>query len=196
MYALEDAPVDFELHQRPWGVYKTTVLQEHYQSKVIHVNPESRLSLQYHLRRDEHWTVAGGEGVAQIGESMVLMRPGATFFIPKGCKHRMTNTSEENFLIVSEVQIGDYFGEDDIIRIDDDYGRALRGGCDGIASNAYAASGNDVPAGTSFLTPASKTPSSEKPLVRIFLTDCDGCLTDAGMYYGESGEELKKIQYA
>ncbi len=130
MFCIDEGPADFEVHRRPWGIYKTTVLQERYQSKVIHVNPGARLSLQYHLRREERWTVAGGEGVAQIGESLVPMRPGDTLFIPKGCKHRISNTSDTEFLIVSEVQIGDYFGEDDIIRLEDDYGREAERGID------------------------------------------------------------------
>lgn len=118
--------MDFEIFQRPWGIYKTTVMQSRYQSKVMQIRPLAQLSLQYHLHREEHWTVVSGEGVAQVGDSLVQVHPGSVIFIPKGCKHRMTNTSLSEQLIIIEAQIGDYFGEDDIIRIEDRYGRAVK----------------------------------------------------------------------
>ena len=115
--------MDFEVFQRPWGIYKTTVLQSEYQSKVLQVKPLAQLSLQYHLHREEHWVVVSGEGLAQVGDSLVPVQPGSVIFIPRGCKHRMTNTSATAQLIIIEAQIGDYFGEDDIVRIEDRYGR-------------------------------------------------------------------------
>lgn len=115
--------MDFEVFQRPWGIYKTTVLQSEYQSKVLQVKPLAQLSLQYHMHREEHWIVVSGEGVAQVGDSLIPVRPGSVIFIPRGCKHRMTNTSATSQLIIIEAQIGDYFGEDDIVRIEDRYGR-------------------------------------------------------------------------
>lgn len=121
--ALDEKIVDEEIYRRPWGFYKTTMMNDYFQSKVISVNPNSQLSLQSHNRREEHWIVAHGTGTVQIGDSIIDVKCGSALFIPKGCKHRLTNTSEFESLIITEVQIGDYFGEDDIIRYEDIYGR-------------------------------------------------------------------------
>ncbi|MBQ9003134.1 MAG: CBS domain-containing protein [Eggerthellaceae bacterium] len=122
--SVDGSLIDFEVFNRPWGIYKTTVLQDKFQSKILQVKPKSQLSLQYHNYREEYWTVESGMGVAQVGESRFALVPGSSVVIPRGCKHRLINTSETEYLVVSEVQIGDYFGEDDIVRIEDDYGRA------------------------------------------------------------------------
>lgn len=120
---VDESLMDFEIFKRPWGIYKTTVLQDKYQSKVMQVKPGARLSLQYHNHREEYWVIASGVGIAQIGESFVSVNQGSVVFIPKGVKHRITNTSGTEQLIIGETQIGDYFGEDDIVRIEDDYNR-------------------------------------------------------------------------
>lgn len=120
---LDDSIVDHEVFQRPWGFYKTTVMNNYCQAKIICVYPKSQLSLQSHDHREEHWIVAHGEGQVQIGESYLDAKCGSVFFIPKGCKHRLTNTHESEYLILTELQIGDYFGEDDIHRYEDIYGR-------------------------------------------------------------------------
>lgn len=121
--SVDENLVDFEVFNRPWGIYKTTALQDDYQSKVLQVKPGAKLSLQYHNRREEYWTVASGEGVAQVGESRFILHPGSHVVIPRGCVHRLENTSGAEWLVVVEVQVGDYFGEDDIVRIEDIYGR-------------------------------------------------------------------------
>ena len=121
---LDENLQDYEIFSRPWGFYKTTVMNNYFQSKIISVLPGASLSLQSHNRREEYWVVAHGEGIVQIGESMIQVKCGSSLFIPKGCKHRLTNTDSEKRLILTEVQIGDYFGEDDIIRYEDIYGRA------------------------------------------------------------------------
>lgn len=115
--------LEYEIYQRPWGFYKTTVLNEYFQSKIISVKPGHKLSLQSHNHREEHWIVAHGRGLFQIDQSEIEIKCGNTMFIPKGAKHRLTNTDTEESLIITEVQIGDYFGEDDIIRYEDKYGR-------------------------------------------------------------------------
>lgn len=120
---LDTSIVDQEIYQRPWGYYKTTVLNDYFQGKIISVKPGSKLSLQSHVHREEHWIVVHGTGVVQLDDSIVSVSCGSTVFIPKGCKHRLTNTDEKENLIITEVQIGDYFGEDDIIRYEDIYGR-------------------------------------------------------------------------
>lgn len=125
--SLDENMVDYEIFHRPWGFYRTTVMNDYFQSKVISVKPKSQLSLQSHNRREEHWIVAHGSGIVQIGESKIEARCGMVFFIPKGVRHRLINTDDKKSLIVTEVQIGDYFGEDDIIRYEDMYGRVTSG---------------------------------------------------------------------
>ena len=121
--SLDENIVDHEIFQRPWGFYKTTVMNSYFQSKIISVNPQSQLSLQSHNHREEHWIIAHGKGIVQIDNSVIPIQRGSYMFIPKGARHRLTNTDEKESLIVTEVQIGDYFGEDDIIRYEDIYGR-------------------------------------------------------------------------
>lgn len=122
-FSLDENIIDYEIFQRPWGFYKTTVYNDYFQSKIICVNPKSQLSLQSHKHREEHWIVVHGTGTVQIGESMISVTCGNSIFIPKGCKHRLTNVDDKESLIITEVQIGDYLGEDDIIRYEDIYGR-------------------------------------------------------------------------
>jgi len=122
--SVNESLIDHEVYQRPWGFYKTTVLNEYFQSKVISVRPGQQLSLQSHNHREEHWIVAHGRGIVQIEKSEIKVESGSSLFIPKGAKHRLTNIDPEESLIITEVQIGDYLGEDDIVRYEDVYGRA------------------------------------------------------------------------
>lgn len=124
---LDERIVDYEIYGRPWGFFKTTIMNDYCQAKIICVHSGERISLQSHERREEYWLIVHGEGIVNIGKSVQRVREGNFFFIPKGCAHRLTNTSEKENLIVSEVQIGDYFGEDDIHRYEDDYGRNEKG---------------------------------------------------------------------
>ena len=94
-----------------------------YQSKIICVKSGGQLSLQSHNHREEHWIVVHGTGIVQLDQSIVSVSCGSSIFIPKGAKHRLTNTDKNDSLIITEVQIGDYLGEDDIIRYEDRYGR-------------------------------------------------------------------------
>ena len=114
--------LEHEIYNRPWGFYKSTILTSHAQGKVITVFPKSELSLQKHKRREEHWVIIKGKGKVVLGESLIDVYPGKYIYIPKGCKHQIINDSDENILF-SEVQLGEYFGEDDIIRYSDKYGR-------------------------------------------------------------------------
>lgn len=120
---LDDSVVDYEIFQRPWGFYKTTVLNDYFQSKVISVKPGQQLSLQSHNHREEQRIVAHGTGTVQIEKSVINVSCGSSLFIPMVAKHRLTNTDENENLIITEVQIGDYLGEDDIVRYEDIYGR-------------------------------------------------------------------------
>lgn len=121
--SLDEGIVDYEIFLRPWGFYKTTVMNDYFQSKIISVNPRCQLSLQSHNHREEHWFVAHGVGTVQLEQSIIEVSCGSAVFIPKGCKHRLINTDDKESLIITEVQIGDYFGEDDINRYEDIYGR-------------------------------------------------------------------------
>jgi mannose-1-phosphate guanylyltransferase/mannose-6-phosphate isomerase len=120
---IDETVLDHEIYNRPWGFYKTTLYSEYAQAKVITLFPDSELSLQEHKKREEHWVVIKGEGRVVLGESELEIFPGRYIYIPKGCKHQLINTSPTANLIVSEVQLGDYFGEDDIIRYQDKYDR-------------------------------------------------------------------------
>ncbi len=107
---------------RPWGTY--TVLEEepHYKIKRIVVNPGQKLSLQKHQHRAEHWVVI--EGIAKVtnGNKEIILKANESTFIPQGEKHRLENLEKIPLMII-EVQTGSYFGEDDIQRFDDIYGR-------------------------------------------------------------------------
>lgn len=114
--------LEHEIYNRPWGYYKSTILTSHAQGKVITVFPNSELSLQEHKKREEHWVIIKGTGKVILGESEIDIYPGKYVYIPKGCKHQMINDTDEN-IVFSEVQLGNYFGEDDIVRYYDRYGR-------------------------------------------------------------------------
>jgi mannose-6-phosphate isomerase len=122
MRVMPDADVR-DGEDRPWGSY--TVLDDAPSHKVkrIVVSPRSRLSYQRHERRAEHWFVVEGSGVVILEGSPVDVAPGHAVDIPKRAWHRIENTGD-CALVFIEVQHGDYFGEDDIERREDDFGRA------------------------------------------------------------------------
>ena len=107
---------------RPWGYYKILADDKIYKSKEIVVFPNKRLSLQRHRQRFEHWYILGGQAQVTVGDKTVILEPGQSVDIPKGALHRIANLNSENVRFI-EVQTGDYFGEDDIERFDDDFGR-------------------------------------------------------------------------
>ena len=107
---------------RPWGTYTVLAEGECFKVKTIEVRPEQRLSYQRHARRSEHWFVVAGEGVVTLDGNRVEVRTGDAVDVPQGTAHRIHNTGVVPLVFV-EVQHGDYFGEDDITRLDDDYGR-------------------------------------------------------------------------
>ena len=92
------------------------------QVKRIVVNPGQRLSLQKHRHRSEHWTVVEGEVEVTVDDRIVRLKPNESVYIPLGAVHRAANPGE-TFATLIEVQCGDYLGEDDIVRLQDDYGR-------------------------------------------------------------------------
>ena len=107
---------------RPWGSYESIVKRKGYQVKHIIVRAGESLSLQMHRRRSEHWTVVKGKGVVTCDDQETTLELNESIFIPLGSKHRLANPFAEPVEII-EVQIGDYLGEDDIERFDDQYGR-------------------------------------------------------------------------
>ena len=111
-----------EIGERPWGKYYVLEDEEYYKLKRIEVNAGHRLSYQYHHHRQEFWTVVQGEAVVVLDGVEHVVKYGESIFIPLGAKHRIENRSSE-LLVFIEVQTGTYFGEDDIVRIEDDYSR-------------------------------------------------------------------------
>lgn len=111
-----------EIGERPWGKYYVLEDEPQYKLKRIEVNPGQRLSYQYHHHRQEFWTIVEGEAVVVLDGADHHLKYGESIFIPLGAKHRIMNLSEK-LLIFVEVQTGTYFGEDDIVRLDDDYER-------------------------------------------------------------------------
>lgn len=123
-FSVYDAKVlEHEIYNRPWGFYKSTLYTDLAQSKIITVFPEGELSLQEHKRREEHWVVIKGTSKVVLGESELYINAGGYVYIPKGVKHQLINLSKTENLILAEVQLGEYFGEDDIIRYKDKYNR-------------------------------------------------------------------------
>ena len=108
---------------RPWGTYTTLKQENGYQVKRITVAPGEKLSLQYHHKRAEHWIVVQGRALVQIGDEELVTNSGDYRYIPLGEKHRLTNIGDEELVLI-EVQVGDYLGEDDIVRLEDVYGRS------------------------------------------------------------------------
>ena len=108
--------------RRPWGSYTVLEEREAYKVKRIEVLPAKRLSYQRHQKRDEHWVIVEGEAVVTLEGKDIPLSPGGSVDIPRMAAHRILNPGK-GLLILIEVQKGDYFGEDDIIRLEDDFGR-------------------------------------------------------------------------
>lgn len=117
----EEAALHRTVH-RPWGSYTVVDEGPGFKVKRIRVKPGSRLSLQLHHHRSEHWVVVAGTALVTRGEEHLKLGPEEAVFIPVGTPHRLQNAGAEAVEIV-EVQSGGYLGEDDIVRLQDDYGR-------------------------------------------------------------------------
>ncbi len=121
-----DGASEYMVHptvHRPWGSFTVLVDQDTYKVKKIVVNPGSRLSLQSHRHRSEHWLVARGQALATVNDEEKLFAEGKHIFIPINARHRLENPGKE-LLEIIEIQKGSYLGEDDIVRYKDDYGRS------------------------------------------------------------------------
>lgn len=108
---------------RPWGRWEILLEEPAYKVKRIVVLPGKRLSYQRHARRREIWTIAHGEALATLDGREIRLALGQTIDIPLGAAHRIANPGKSDLVFI-EVQLGSYFGEDDIERLQDDYGRA------------------------------------------------------------------------
>ena len=111
-----------ESDERPWGRYIVLDEGQNYKTKRIEVFPGKRLSYQRHARRAEHWFVTRGTAKVTLNGREILVKTGESIDIAIGDKHRIENPDSEPLVFI-EVQTGEYFGEDDIERLDDDFGR-------------------------------------------------------------------------
>lgn len=117
-----------EVHRlayRPWGTYEVLVSAEQYKVKRIVVKPNAKLSLQKHFHRNEHWVVVSGTATVTVDDRVFLVRPNESTYIQMGQLHRLENQGKID-LVMIEVQVGEYTGEDDIVRMDDSYGRSKK----------------------------------------------------------------------
>lgn len=111
-----------EVGERPWGKYFVLEDTPYYKLKRIEVEPGQRLSYQYHNKRSEAWTIVKGTPKVTLNEKPRYYEAGETVIIPQGTRHRIQNDGVETVIFI-EVQTGSYFGEDDIVRLEDDYQR-------------------------------------------------------------------------
>lgn len=119
-------PADAPMHEeRPWGAFWSLDRGAAHQVKRILVHPQGRLSLQYHHHRAERWIVVSGEPTITVDGTVMRVAPGGVVSIPRGALHRLENPTSEPVEII-EVQLGDYLGEDDIVRLHDVYERPAR----------------------------------------------------------------------
>ncbi len=111
-----------DVGERPWGTWEVLAVGDGYKVKRIRVNPHSRLSYQTHEHRGEHWVIAAGTATCTIGGGTVVAGIGGCIDVPIGVPHRIGNAHDEELVII-EVMRGSYVGEDDICRLEDDFGR-------------------------------------------------------------------------
>ena len=114
--------ISIESDERPWGRFFVLQDEPTFKLKRIEVDPGGRLSYQFHLKRSEAWTIVEGTGIITLDGEDKVYNEGETVLIPQGVKHRIENKGSQKVIFI-EVQTGIYFGEDDIVRIKDDYNR-------------------------------------------------------------------------
>ncbi|MBC7419440.1 MAG: mannose-1-phosphate guanylyltransferase/mannose-6-phosphate isomerase [Bdellovibrio sp.] len=121
---VEDSKIVNEhvFENRPWGHFEILKDEDHYKSKIMRVDPGQKISYQSHAKRSEHWVIVKGEAVVVLDDQEHVVKQGEHIFIPRLSKHRILNRTGSIVEFI-EVQVGSYFGEDDIVRYQDDYGR-------------------------------------------------------------------------
>lgn len=112
---------DIEDH-RPWGYFVVLSDESDHKVKRITVYPDKRLSLQRHRHRSEHWVIINGNALVTLEDNEIPLKKGQSIDIPLHAAHRIRNIGQDNLIFI-EIQQGEYFGEDDIERIEDDFGR-------------------------------------------------------------------------
>ena len=112
--------MNFEL--RPWGKFENILETSFYKIKKLTISPKSSISLQFHKFRSEHWFVLEGTATITLNKKEYKLKKGNSIDIPRKAVHRIKNESSKELIII-EIQLGTYFGEDDIIRLDDPYDR-------------------------------------------------------------------------
>lgn len=108
---------------RPWGFYESLISGDRFQVKRISVKPGEKLSLQKHFHRAEHWVVVAGTALVTRDDEQIMLRENESIYLPQGCVHRLENPGKISLTLI-EVQSGAYLGEDDIVRLQDTYGRS------------------------------------------------------------------------
>ncbi|QED23894.1 mannose-1-phosphate guanylyltransferase/mannose-6-phosphate isomerase [Candidatus Deianiraea vastatrix] len=108
---------------RPWGGYENVMEKENFKIKIITVKPKNELSYQMHNKRSEHWICISGSGIVTLNDKEIPFCKDESIYIPVLAKHKIANHSKTQDLVFIEVQCGSYFGEDDIVRYEDKYGR-------------------------------------------------------------------------
>lgn len=108
---------------RPWGHYEGISRGHRFQVKQIEIQPGAKLSLQRHFHRSEHWVVVRGMAIVQRDQESAMVQENESIYLPLGCVHRVENPGKIPLTLI-EVQVGSYLGEDDIVRFEDNYGRA------------------------------------------------------------------------
>jgi mannose-6-phosphate isomerase-like protein (cupin superfamily) len=111
-----------EIDHRPWGSYEVLLDAEDVKVKRISIKPGEAPSYQYHYKRKEIWTIVSGQGQLRLNDEFIDVVAGQTVFVDFQDKHQIKNTGKENLVFI-ETQLGTYFGEDDIVRLEDNYGR-------------------------------------------------------------------------
>lgn len=111
-----------ESSPRPWGNYKVLLDTDYCKVKQITVKPNQRLSYQRHEKREEYWTIVKGQATVTLNDKKIALSEGQQIHIPQHANHRIANKTSEDLIFI-EIQRGSYFGEDDIIRLEDDYDR-------------------------------------------------------------------------
>ena len=108
--------------QRPWGKFENLLDEDYCKVKRITIKPGQRPSYQYHYKRTEHWVIVQGTAKVTLDDEDLEFKAGENIYVPVGVKHRIQNIGNDDLIFI-EVQCGTYFGEDDIVRVSDDYGR-------------------------------------------------------------------------
>jgi mannose-6-phosphate isomerase len=111
-----------QTEQRPWGEFTILLDSDKCKVKTITIRPGHYPSYQYHFKRNEHWILIQGEGVLTLNDEDREVHTGDHVYVNKGDKHQIINSGTEDLVFI-EIQTGEYFGEDDIVRLDDRYGR-------------------------------------------------------------------------